>query len=164
MRLIKLGIISFVVIFLVIFLLSLLIPSTVRVSRAINIDAPVDSVMAQVKDIRNWKGWNEMLNNPDYKDVSYTENGFHSDQVQIKIRSAKADSVLTDWHQLSGRDIHSGFACFNMNGVTVLQWYFDFKLRWYPWEKIGSIIFDKQLGPPMEKSLGNLKTMVEKQP
>lgn len=164
MRIIKLGIISIVVLFLVVFLLSLLIPSTVRVSRAINIDAPVDAVLAELKDLRKWKDWNEMLNNPEYKNVHYTERSFSSDQVQIELQAVKADSVLTDWHQLSGRDIHSGFACFNMNGVTVLQWYFDFHLRWYPWEKIGSIIFDKQLGPPMEKSLGNLKTKVEKQP
>ncbi len=67
MRLIKLAIISFVAIFLVVFLLSLLIPSHVRVSRAINIDAPVDSVMPQLADIRNWKSWNAMLDNPDYK-------------------------------------------------------------------------------------------------
>jgi hypothetical protein len=46
----------------------------------------------------------------------------------------------------------------------VLQWYFDIKLRWYPWEKFGSIVFDKQLGPPMEKSLGNLKKLLEKNP
>jgi hypothetical protein len=164
MRLIKLAIISFVAIFLVVFLLSLLIPSHVRVSRAINIDAPVDSVMPQLADIRNWKSWNAMLDNPDYKDVKYTENSFYSDQVQIVQTGVKADSVLTTWHQLSGRDIHSGMACFNFNGVTAVQWYFDFKLRWYPWEKIGSIIFDKQLGPPMEKSLDNLKKKVERQP
>lgn len=164
MRLIKLAIISLVAIFLVVFLLSLLIPSHVRVSRAINIDAPVDSVMPLLKDVRNWKSWNVMLDNPQYKDVKYSENNFSSDQVQIEMTGIKADSVLSIWHQQSGRDIHAGMACFNLSGVTAVQWYFDFQLRWYPWEKIGSIIFDKQLGPPMEKSLDNLKKIVEKQP
>ena len=161
MRLIKLALISFVAIFLVVFLLSLLIPSHVRVSRAINIDAPVDSVMPHLADMRNWKSWNTMLDNPEYKDVKYEANSFHSDQVQIVQTALKTDSVLTTWHQQSGRDILAGMACFNLNGVTAVQWYFDFHLRWYPWEKIGSIIFDKQLGPPMEKSLDNLKKMVE---
>lgn len=161
MRLIKLALISFVAIFLVVFLLSLLIPSHVRVSRAVNIDAPVDSVMNRLKDIRNWKSWNIMLHNPEYKDVQFAENSFTSDQVQIKQTAVKKDSVLTLWHQKNGRDINAGMACFNLNGVTSVQWYFDFQLRWYPWEKIGSIIFDKQLGPPMEQSLGKLKKEVE---
>ncbi len=161
MRLIKLALISFVAIFLVVFLLSLLIPSHVRVSRAVNIDAPVDSVMNRLKDIRNWKSWNIMLHNPEYKDVQFAENSFTSDQVQIKQTAVKKDSVLTLWHQKNGRDINAGMACFNLNGVTAVQWYFDFQLRWYPWEKIGSIIFDKQLGPPMEQSLGKLKKEVE---
>ncbi|NML21069.1 hypothetical protein HHL16_09305 [Pseudoflavitalea sp. G-6-1-2] len=164
MRIVKLALISAVVIFGVIFLLSLLIPSQVRVSRAINIDAPADSVMAQIRDLRTWKNWNEMMNNAQYTNVAYGENDFSSDQVKVELLRASKDSVITDWHQTGGRDIHSGFATMTMSGVTVVQWYFDFKLRWYPWEKIGSIIFDKQLGPPMEKSLGNLKKILEKQP
>jgi hypothetical protein len=34
-------------------------------------------------------------------------------------------------------------------------------LKWYPWEKFASIIFDRQLGPYMERSLGNLKKLAE---
>ena len=164
MRIVKLALISAVVIFGIIFLLSLLIPSTVRVSRAINIDAPVDSVMLRLSDLRTWESWNEMMNNPQYKNVQYTEKSFSADQLKVEVVSVTKDSVITDWHQQGGRDIHSGFATLTASGVTVVQWYFDFKLRWYPWEKIGSIIFDKQLGPPMEKSLNNLKTKLEKQP
>lgn len=46
--------------------------------------------------------------------------------------------------------------------VTVVQWYFDFTFKWYPWEKFSSIIYDKQLGPQMEQSLLNLKRLLEK--
>jgi hypothetical protein len=38
-----------------------------------------------------------------------------------------------------------------------VQWYFDFEVNWYPWEKFGSILFDRQLGPSMERSLETLK-------
>jgi hypothetical protein len=44
-----------------------------------------------------------------------------------------------------------------------VQWYFDFVFRWYPWEKFSSIVYDKQLGPAMEKSLNNLKDLIEKE-
>jgi hypothetical protein len=121
MRFVKLAIISAVVLFVVIFLFSLIIPSTVRVSRAIDISAPKDSLVAQLADLRQWKNWNVMTMN-------------------------------------------SGFTWHGTDGQLVVQWYFDINLRWYPWEKFGSIVFDKQLGPPMEKSLGNLKKLLEKNP
>jgi hypothetical protein len=37
-------------------------------------------------------------------------------------------------------------------------------LNWTPWEKFGSITFDKQFGTPMEASLNNLKKLMEKTP
>ncbi len=75
MRLIKLAIISFVAIFLVVFLLSLLIPSHVREPRH-QYRCAGRFRMAQLADIRNWKSWNAMLDNPEYKDVKYTEKQF----------------------------------------------------------------------------------------
>ena len=47
------------------------------------------------------------------------------------------------------------------NSVTV-QWYMDFHLRWYPWEKFSSLLLEKRYGPMMEKGLGNLKALVER--
>jgi hypothetical protein len=49
-----------------------------------------------------------------------------------------------------------------LSDTTVVQWYFDFRLKWYPWEKFGSIVFDQQLGPSMESSLENLRINFEK--
>ncbi len=45
--------------------------------------------------------------------------------------------------------------------LSTVQLYHDFHLKWYPWEKLGSIIYDKQLGPHMEKELAKLKEEVE---
>ncbi len=44
---------------------------------------------------------------------------------------------------------------------TVVEWYFNFHFKWYPWEKLGSMFYDKQLGQVMEKSLINLKNYTE---
>ena len=46
-------------------------------------------------------------------------------------------------------------------GSTTVQWYFDFHLKWYPWQKFQSIVYDKQLGPEMEASLENLRRIVQ---
>ena len=45
--------------------------------------------------------------------------------------------------------------------TTTIQWYMNFKLRWYPWEKFSSLLLEKRYGPLMEKGLSNLKKLVE---
>lgn len=162
MRLIKLALISVVVLFLVIWGLSLLIPSEVRISRAINIAAPPDSVLHRLTNLEQWPSWNELLLHQTR--VSATPTSYQSDQLTIRLISRDSGRLQTTWQQQQGRELASGITWQTEGDVTVVQWYFDFKLNWYPWEKFGSIVFDKQLGPPMEKSLGNLKKLMEKQP
>lgn len=163
MRLIKLGIISIVVLFVVVLLLSLLIPSHVRVSRAINITAGADSVINNLADLRQWRNWNQMVNDTGLTNAEYDVKAFRSDQLQVQQRSFKNDTVKTVWIQ-NGKEIVSVLTWHSSGHTTVVQWYFDFYQQWYPWEKFGSIIFDKQLGPSMEKSLASLKKRLEERP
>jgi hypothetical protein len=164
MRFVKLAIISAIVLFIVIFLFSLIIPSTVRVSRAIDISVSKDSLIAQLADLRQWKQWNIMANNSELGKEQFTETAITSEQMTITKKALVGDTLFTNWKQPNARVLNSGFSWYGKDGQLVLQWYFDIKLRWYPWEKFGSIVFDKQLGPPMEKSLGNLKKLLEKNP
>jgi hypothetical protein len=164
MRFIKLALISVVGLFLIVFLMSLLIPSNVRISRAVNITAPKDSIVQQLTDLRNWQQWNKLTAGPDVTHPSYSKDSFTSDRLQVLLQSVAADTVLTLWKQQGGREISSGFTLHVQENTAVVQWYFDFKLNWYPWEKFGSIIFDKQLGPPMEYSLAALKKELEMTP
>jgi hypothetical protein len=165
MRLVKLAIISAVVLFLVTYLFSLIIPSQIRVSRAMNISVPNDSLRARVTDLRQWKQWNELVSNPELTNQQYTENKFSSDQLQVTRQPSTGDTLYTAWRQQKNAQVlASGFTWQGTGDQLVIQWYFDVKLRWYPWEKFGSIVFDKQMGPPMEKSLGNLKKLLEKNP
>ena len=161
MRFVKLGLISIVVLFVVIFLISLLIPSEVRVSRAININASKDSITYYLSDLRQWKQWNTLISSPEMTNPSYSDNAFASDRLQVQRVKAAPDTIITRWRQGAGQEIASGFTLHTTGNTTVVQWYFDFRLKWYPWEKFGSIIFDKQLGPPMEQSLGELKKKLE---
>lgn len=164
MRFVKLALISAVILFVIVYLFSLMIPSTVRISRAINISASKDSVLAVVADMRTWKQWNELVNNSNISNQQYTENLITSEQLKVTRNAQVADTLFTEWQQRNARMLYSGFTLTGVNDQLVLQWYFDIKLRWYPWEKFGSIVFDKQLGPPMEKSLANLKKLLEKTP
>lgn len=163
MRIVKLGLISIIIFGIFIFLFSLLFPSEVRISRAINITAPPQKVIAKLSDIKQWRHWNEMTNNPALEDGKYSDSIFSSRKMDVRLVSSANNIIKTEW-RWGKRLLHSGHSVLQSQDSTILQWYFDIKLAWYPWEKFGSIVFDKQLGPSMEKSLTNFKNYVENNP
>lgn len=164
MRFVKLAIISAVILFLLVLGMSLLIPSHIRISRAIDITTSKDSLLPAISDLRQWKEWNVMISDSGLTRKDFTENSITTDKLTITKQALVGDTLFTSWQQHNARSFVSGFTWQGSGERLVLQWYFDIQLRWYPWEKFGSIVFDKQLGPPMEKSLGNLKKLVEKKP
>lgn len=147
MRVVKLGLISAIVFAVILFLFSLLIPSTVRISRAVNIQAPQQAVHAKISSLQNWSSWNEL----------------YSNNIDVTIHSVTPGMVSSVWKN-KDRTLESSFRLEQSAGVTVVQWFFDFRLKWYPWEKFSSITFDKQFGPLMERSLNNLKKELENSP
>lgn len=161
MRVIKFLILSVISISLVLLAISLLLPSHVRISRAINISAKPGEITPYLSDLQRWERWNVFISDSvvNKKVVSPTE--ISTDRLQIEVRTSKADSVSTVWTQPGGKTFTASFSCLEGGEVTVVQWYFDFHLNWYPWEKFGSIIYDEQMGPGMEKSLAQLKALVE---
>jgi hypothetical protein len=164
MKLIKLAVISAVALFLMVLFISLLIPSRVRISRAIDISIPKDSMPAPLRNLQQWQQWNELVNHEGLTNKKVSSHNFSSDQLTVTIQPSTGDTLITRWRQQSGRYLTSGFTWHGNSNRLVLQWYFDVHLRWYPWEKFSSIVFDKQLGPPMEKSLTNLKKLLENSP
>jgi len=166
MRFIKLAILSFIFLFLLVTVISLFVPSNVRISRATDINATKQVVMSFLADPLRWKEW---YPGGDSLDILYIEGnprGLIIDSVfhGIEVTSV-TDSVVTatdvglgvrqtmetGWKVLSGD---------NENNVTV-QWYMDFKLRWYPWEKFKSLFFENIYGAHLEQGLANLKAVSE---
>jgi hypothetical protein len=164
MRIIKLALISAVIIFLLMTAFSLLLPSHVRISRAINIAAPMEQITPYIADVGNWQQWNYLLTDTSIHITSITTGHIKTNKLEIKILDIKKDSISSAWIQPDGKRFEGNFSFMPADSVTVVQWYFDFHLRWYPWEKIGSIVYDDRMGPPMEKSLTALKDFVENYP
>jgi len=164
MRLIKLVLISAVVLFGVITAIASLLPSHVRISRAVDIDAAPGKAYAHVADIKAWEGWNEFVKA--YHNPRWQEDKLVTDEITITLQQ-KSDTLITaGWQQPSGEAYGSGYQVVRYSHDSLrctVQWYFDFHVRWYPWEKFQSIVYDQQLGPVMEKSLQNLKRQVESQ-
>jgi hypothetical protein len=162
MRFLKLSLISAVVLFGIILLISLLLPSHVRISRAIDINAPGEKIYLLVSDIKQWEKWNEYIRV--YHNRIAETDMLKADEIAIFITSKKDSLVTADWQQPSGNKFGSGFAIIGNKsgqGHITVQWYFDFHVKWYPWEKFQSIVYDEQLGPVMEKSLMGLKRIAE---
>jgi hypothetical protein len=165
-RHIKLVLISFIVLFIIVTAISLLIPSHIRVSKAIRINAAREKVMVQLGDPVNWKNWYPGTDSSEYLYINGVVKGIgvKPGSLQGLMITGQTDSSVTaanvgpdskkitmEWNVLPGD---------HPDAVTV-QWYMDFNLRWYPWEKFASLLFEKQYGTGMEQGLNKLKKLLE---
>lgn len=57
----------------------------------------------------------------------------------------------------SGWNIYPG----NTPNTFTVQWYMDFHLCWYPWEKFSGLLLEKKYAPRMEQGLTILKSILE---
>jgi len=156
---------SFLVLFLVVTAISLFIPSHIRISKAINISANTDSVFNQVNDPVKWKNWFPDLDSAKlYYDKGVVIGVIIDDSSQqyIKITGITKDEVITEL-RAGSRKIKSGWKIIDHSqpNSTTLQWYMDFHLRCYPWEKFASFLFEKSYGFIMEQGLNNIKKLAE---
>jgi len=163
MKIIKLVVISAVILFALITALSLLLPSHVRVSRAINISATRETIAPYINDLSQWKKWNRFVIQADsmHSLKGISGNLLEAGGLEIQLEKQGIDTIETRWKQAGGKISQSKFVLLPGEHYSVAQWYFDFHLEWYPWQKFQSIIYDKQLGPYMEGSLQNLKQIIE---
>ncbi len=156
----KLGLISVIVLFAIITGMASLLPSHIRISRAIDIEASAATVYPKLADIKQWDNWNEFLRSYDHR--QYRGDSLLAGGLTIRIDKRSDSLVEASWKQSTGSNFASGYRIIPRDSLHCsLQWYFDFHLRWYPWEKFQSIVYDGQMGPAMEKSLQNLKRQAE---
>jgi hypothetical protein len=156
---------SVLFLFLLVTGISLFIPSHIRISKAINIAASADTVLSQINEPVKWKNWFPGLESSTlFYEAGVVKGVIISDSSQqyIRITEKKKDEVITELRSGS-KKIISGWKVISyaQPGSTTLQWYMDFKLRWYPWEKFSSLLFEKSYGLKMEQGLNNIKKLVE---
>jgi len=172
-RIIKLALLSFIILFLLITGISLFIPSHIRISKAINIRTVPDSVWSQLDDLKKWERWNPFFSNLAAKKVEYldtangTLNAVKVETTTVRWKEKNAGEHIAEMQNGNRQPVISGWRCITadayaqVDSITV-QWYMDFKLHWYPWEKFGSLMLEGSYGSQMEKGLTNLKTILEK--
>ena len=171
MRLIKAFLIGAVGLFVVMTLLSLLIPSSVRVSRTtlINNTTPA-RVIEQVSNLSNWKNWHPVFKNSDAKinTISNTsaEIIYGAKTVKVLVTAVDTNAVTFILQSPGENDIQNEIIISsipNQSSVRV-EWRALNQLKWYPWEKFYAIFIDKLTGPGYDASLKGLKEYLESTP
>jgi hypothetical protein len=158
---------SILILSLIILFIFALFPSTVSVTRMVQINSSEEKILTRISDMCTWKSWNEFVNSP----VAKNNQGTKPDIVradylriggnEISRSVVDRDHINTIWTR--GNKMFTGqFIIDAKNGPPIVIWTLNFDVKWYPWEKLASMFYDKQLGPLMEKSLVQLRDEVER--
>jgi len=152
---IKFGIISIIIFFVVLTAISLGIPSHIRISKAINIYGSNAAILALIKDTARWQEWHPAYqpSKPLPQGLTIKPLQINDTEVVMQLQQYQRTPVINGWriHQFPSAD------------STTLQWYMDFHLSWYPWQKFSSMVYEKTYGLMMQKGLDNIKEIVEKE-
>jgi hypothetical protein len=158
MRLIKLFLLSLLFFFILLTAMSLLVPGHIRLSKAINIGQPADSIFHLIRNRDEWKQWHPAFSMAG-ADSLLAIHGVRivpvrqtDTLIQVQWQQRGKNPVLNSWqlHRFPASD-----------SITV-QWYMDFRLQWYPWQKFSSLFYENTYGNMMEQGLKNIKIITEK--
>lgn len=156
MRAIKLALLSVIFLFLLITAISLLIPSNIRISKAINIHGQKDSIFKLIGDTSNWKQWHPAFiphhSAPEFQAIQIVSRSQSASELVMHLKQGNKPKVINGWKIYTHHQVDS----------LTLQWYMDFRLQWYPWKKFGSLFYENTYGVMMEQGLENLKRIINK--
>ena len=143
-------------------------PSVVMVGRSTSIKAPLDSIRFYTNDPAHWRTWINGADTSYYKQLtpSTTQKGskLMLGTYTVTVLENDADTIFTLWHGQSSKEQINKLDLYydNTKDSTIVNWAFQQHLSWYPWERLGAMLYDKVYGPSMEASLLNLKNVCEK--
>jgi thiamine kinase-like enzyme len=162
MKLIRFVIISVFALVLLASAISMLFPSYVLVSRAITIERPKKEILPVVSDFQQWRSWVAGMNDSSVKVID-AKNAILGNTVVTTV-SITDSLIISDWDAKGNKQVSKlRLIAADTAQQTIVQWQFEQKLKWYPWEKFGSMMSDKIIGSMMEKNLQQLKVVVEQQ-
>ena len=176
MRLVKMFLFVLTGLFAVITIIGLFIPSSVKISRGIVINADSAKVYHELSDVKDWNKWlpwitsdsgalvqlSPVTNQPGsflkWKGLIYKSAG------TITLLQINPDVITTLYQLKDMNDAEGGFRIRSTGTAkqdTEVQWFMEYKLKWYPWERFYGIFMDHIIGPAFDKGLEQLKTYTE---
>jgi hypothetical protein len=161
MKYFRLFVISAIALFVVMFALSALIPSHIKISRAINIAKGNDSILSYIRDLAKWENWYPGFKEANLKEI-ITSDGrtveAKAGNVYLKMLQS-GDTLVTVQMQKSKRPVIASWKLIQYvsSDSATIHATMDFDVKWYPWEKLAGLLFEKSYGPVLEQGLENLK-------
>ena len=158
MKLIKLAVISVLLLSILVTAISFLFPSTVIVSRAIEVKSTPEKIAYYAADLKQWNAWMS-----DWKQNQVrlqNDTAFIGTQI-IHFESKTDSSVNYQWVATGQAPYLVRIEWFPLEkGNYVIHWTFEQHVSWYPWEKFQTLLNEKLLGNKMGMELQNLQGVI----
>jgi len=171
MRFIKMAFVGVAGLILLLTIIGLLIPSSVKISRGVVIQADSALVYDYLVNTSSWKQWMPWLQSQDglLLQQSAVTSGAGS-FLRWKSVQGSNEGTLTLTRIIPGElqllhefknmnPAKGGFRIRSIAGAgpqTEVQWFLEYRLKWYPWERFSGIFMDAMLGRVLEQALQQL--------
>ena len=178
MRLLKMFLFGLIGLFGVITIIGLFIPSSVKVTRGIIVDADSAKVFEQLSDVKNWAQWMPWITTDGGALVQLSpvtnQPGSYFKWKGLNVKGSGTISLTNITQQLIDvkyelKDMNDSEGGFRITPSatnkkqTEVQWFMDYPLKWYPWERFYGIFFNSIMEPAFDKGLESFRSYVEGQ-
>jgi hypothetical protein len=158
MKYIKLIIISFVFLSVLVTGISLLFPSKVIASRAIEVNTSADKIAYFTSDLSHWNQW---MSDWKQNKVDLKNNTAYIGTQTVRFLDKTDTKVNYEWIATGQNPYLVTFEWTLLKDSTyVIHWSFEQSVKWYPWEKFQTLLNDKLLGAKMEIELQHLQEAI----
>lgn len=174
MRLIKMALVGITGLIVLLTIMGLIIPSSIKISRGVVIEADSARVVSYLNDVSRWKQWMPWLQSDSglFIRVSPVTTG-QGANIQWKSVDARQQGTLTITTIKEGeygilhefKDMNPALGGFRIRRIpgaanqTEVQWFLEYRLKWYPWERFSGIFMDHMIGPVFEQALQQLSKL-----
>lgn len=162
MKVIKLAVLSFIILFILVTGFSLFIPGNIKISKATNIASTDTSVFRQIENLAAWRQWHPALKEiPENEFELLNFSAIKIKGTTIEVKERKTDELLAAISKNGSTPIINNIKIIRhqQGDSSTLQWYMGFSLKWYPWEKFKTLFYENFYGVQMEQGLQNLKEL-----
>lgn len=162
--------------FAVVTIIGLFIPSSVKISRGVIINADSTTVHNELSDVKSWNKWLPWITTDsgaivqlspvtDATGSYFKWKGLkHQSSGTLTLQQIEPDVIYLTYQLQDMNTAEGGFRLRSSSTVkqeTEVQWFMEYKLKWYPWERFYGIFVDHIIGPAFDKGLEQLKTYIE---
>jgi hypothetical protein len=158
MKYVKLIIISVVFLSVLVTGISLLFPSKVIASRAIEVNTSADKIAYFTSDLSHWNQW---MSDWKQNKVEFKNNTAYIGTQTVRFLDKTDTKVNYEWTATGQNPYLVTFEWTLLKDNTyVIHWSFEQNVKWYPWEKFQTLLNDKLLGAKMEIELQHLQEAI----